>query len=602
MVRMAHAMMRHARIHVGTNLDMTAGRSRLSCACVMFAWLLLSVMLPAQALPLQGSWRAAGPSDRPDTIRAAPPGVADKRFDPAILNAIPAGAHGAWIRLQIPDLADAADSANALSDDDWMLQVYEPGLQSLSFFPVQSQPVLAARLLDPNPAWQGHGRIGFPLDHAMLDRAIHGDATLLLRMEPGRLVSSPVHFSLVHAAEFQREDAGWLAMATACFAIMAAMAVMALLFAIELRDLTFVYYAIYVLSYALILSIQTGYVAAPLEWTWVASAPNAWGRAATALSVLSATLFVARFAELAHYASRMRRVVVGIGVATALLMALGSLPVAGLMRVASIVINPLLILGGPIILAASVLAWWRGSRYAGFFLLGWAPLLALTVLSSAQIFGVAPTWTWVGDSTLMAGAYEALVLSLGLADRALALRRDRDIAQALADTDGLTAVFNRRGLDRCVAEMVERAQRQRSPLTLLFLDLDRFKVLNDCRGHAAGDAALIAVARLMRSDMRVQDVLGRYGGEEFLAALPGCDPDTAIAIAERIRTDLRALRIQLGSLDEVLTASVGVAELQRGDDAQSLIARADSAMYAAKSAGGNRVATDAPDEARRAPG
>jgi diguanylate cyclase (GGDEF)-like protein len=293
-------------------------------------------------------------------------------------------------------------------------------------------------------------------------------------------------------------------------------------------------------------------------------------------------------------------VVIGIGVATAVLMALGSLPVTGLMRIASIAINPLLILGGPIILVASVLAWSRGSRYAGFFLLGWTPLLVLTVLSSAQIFGVEPTWTWVGDSTLMVGAYEALVLSLGLADRALALRRDRDVAQALADTDGLTEIFNRRGLDRCIAEMVERAQRQRSPLTLLFLDLDRFKVLNDRRGHAAGDAALIAVARLMRSDMRVQDVLGRYGGEEFLAVLPGCELDTALAIAGRIRTDLHALRIQLGSLDEVLTASIGIAELQRGDDAQALIARADRAMYAAKDFGGNRVATDAPKDADRA--
>ena len=400
-----------------------------------------------------------------------------------------------------------------------------------------------------------------------------------------------MRFALVSPDEFRREDARWLALATACFAIMAAMAVMALLFAIELRDITFVYYAGYVLAYALILGVQTGFVAEPLEWTWVADAPNAWGRAATALSVLFATLFVARFAELARHAPRMRIAVIALGVATCALMVLGSIPVLGLVMAASTLINPLLIVAGPLILVASMLAWWRGSRYAGFFLLGWTPLLAVTVLGSAQVFGILATWTWLGDSNLVAGAFEALVLSLGLADRALSLRRDRDIAQALADTDALTAVFNRRGLDRCVAEMVERAHRQRNPLTLLFLDLDRFKLLNDRHGHAAGDAALIAVTRLMRSDMRVQDVLGRYGGEEFLAALPGCSLDAALAIAERIRADLHALRIPVGLPNDVLTASIGIACLRPGDDAEALIAEADRAMYAAKRSGGNCVAT-----------
>ena len=575
---------------------MTAGWSRRPGVRFALACLLLIVMLPAQALPLRGSWRAASASDQVDSIRAAPATPADKGFDPAQLNAIPAGAHGAWVRLQ-PMSALGSDAGSA---GDWVLQVQDPGMQSVSLFPEQGQPVLRANLLDPQDAWQGHGRIAFALDHTAQDHAALGGSPVLLRVEPGRLVASPLRFSLVSAAQFQREDARWLALATACFAIMAAMAVMALLFAIQLRDITFVYYAGYVLAYALILAIQTGYVATPLEWAWIARSPNAWGRAATALSVLFATLFVARFAVLVRFAPRMRIAVIGLGVATGVLMLLGSLPIGGLRRVASVVINPLLILGGPLILVASVLAWWRGSRYAGFFLLGWTPLLLLTVLSSAQIFGVAPTWTWVTDSTLVAGAFEALVLSLGLADRALALRRDRDMAQALADTDALTDIFNRRGLDRRMADLVERAQRQRWPLTVLFLDLDRFKSLNDRRGHAAGDAALVAVARLMRAEMRAQDVLGRYGGEEFLAALPGRDLAAAAAIAGRIRDALPALRIPLGSQGDVLTASVGVAGLLRGDDAQAVIDRADHAMYVAKSGGGNRVSMDAPVEADQA--
>ena len=586
-------MMGHARFSLGLNHWVMAGWSRPLGMRSLFICVLLLLVLPVQALPLRGSWHPATAVENPETVRIEDAGRSDVAFDPIRLNAIPAGEHGAWILLR-PNSALSSDSrVSQWPAGEWVLQVKDPGLQSISLFPAQGPQVSHASVLQPSNGLQGHGRIAF-----LLDRAALGESPLLLRMEPGRVVPAPLRFSLVSPQEFSREDARWLALATACFAIMAAMAVMALLFAIELRDITFLYYAGYVLAYALILAIQTGYVAAPLEWTWMAHAPNAWGRAATALSVLFATLFVARFAELAHYAPRMRIAVLTLGVTTFVVMSLGSLPVHWLILVSSSLINPLLIFGGPVILAASLVALWQGSRYAGFFLLGWTPLLVLTVLSSAQVFGVLATWTWLGDSGLVAGAFEALVLSLGLADRALALRNDRDIAQALADTDGLTNVFNRRGLDRRIADLIERAQRQRWPLTLLFLDLDRFKQLNDLHGHTAGDAALMSLARVMRSDMGVQDLLGRYGGEEFVAVLPGRDLESALSIARRICEDLQALRIPLGSADDVLTANIGIARLRRGDNIQALIERADQAMYLAKSAGGNGVSADAPTDER----
>lgn len=575
---------------------LTTGRSRRRLTQAFLVCLFLVLNTHSHATALQGHWHLAAPTDQANTVRNAPAAANAKAFDADRLTVIPAGKTGAWIRL-VPEAIDVSrHPADDHRSDDRILQIEDPGLQIFSLFPEGRAAVLNAGLLRSGAGWQGHGRLGFPIDGAELAKS-----PLVLRMEPGRVIASPIRFSVVSPEQFRLQDARWLALATACFSIMAAMAVMALLFAIELRDMTFVYYAGYVLAYALILGVQTGYVAEPLEWAWVAGAPNTWGRAATALSVLFATLFVARFAELARYAPRMRIVVLALGVATCALMALGSVPIKGLVSAASLLINPLLILAGPLILVASVMAWWRGSRYAGFFLLGWTPLLAVTVLGSVQVFGVLSTWTWLGDSNLVAGAFEALVLSLGLADRALSLRRDRDIAQALADTDALTSALNRRGLDRSLADMVERAHRQRQPLTLLFLDLDRFKLLNDRHGHAAGDEALIAVTRLMRSDMRAQDILGRYGGEEFVVVLPGCSMNTAMGIAERIRSDLQARQIPVGSPDDVLTASIGIASLQRGLDAKALVADADRAMYAAKRSGGNRVETDTQPAIAEAP-
>ena len=107
----------------------------------------------------------------------------------------------------------------------------------------------------------------------------------------------------------------------------------------------------------------------------------------------------------------MRRLLLGYAATVALVGTVGSLPWTG--ATGRALINPLLIAGAPLLLAASMLAAARGSRYAVFFLCGWTPLLAVTVLGSAQLYGVAPGWTWAADAALVAGAFEALVLSLG---------------------------------------------------------------------------------------------------------------------------------------------------------------------------------------------
>ena len=165
----------------------------------------------------------------------------------------------------------------------------------------------------------------------------------------------------------------------------------------------------------------------------------------------------------------------------------------------------------------------------------------MTVLGSLQLYGIADGWTWSDDAALGAGALEALVLSLGLADRSLALRRDRDHARRLADIDALTGLYNRRGWTDRVLALDEELRRDGASYSVLFLDLDRFKELNDRLGHEAGDAALRTLATVMREELREQDIIGRFGGEEFVVALPGADRLHATRVAERIRARLQAL-------------------------------------------------------------
>jgi two-component system, cell cycle response regulator len=160
----------------------------------------------------------------------------------------------------------------------------------------------------------------------------------------------------------------------------------------------------------------------------------------------------------------------------------------------------------------------------------------------------------------------------------------------LATTDALTGLMNRRAFMDWGVREVRRATRYSDPLSAILLDVDHFKLINDRRGHAAGDAVLASVAQLLVRTMRSSDVVARWGGEEFVVALPSTPLAGATLVAERVRAELEAADIRDGNGDRVpVTASFGVAELGGAEQLDSLVDRADRAMYRAKSGGRNRV-------------
>ncbi|HEY0179970.1 MAG TPA: diguanylate cyclase [Dokdonella sp.] len=546
-----------------------AGAFRLAAAL-----LLLLAALPARAADyaLAGAWRAAD-ADEP----AAAASADDARlrgFDPARLTPFAAPSGVAWVLLQ--------PAGGAWPDGVSVLQVTGTGLQTLTLYLPGAEAPREARFgVTGAGAWPGHGRLAFPIE-TPLPRG----APIRVRVDARGVVPSSLRFALQPAADYVRADARWLAIASACLAVMLAMALTALFFALRLGDATFLYYAAFVSTYAFILALQGGYAFEPLGWSAIAAAPRVWGRVVTTASIVFAVLFLVRFADLSRYAPLARRVLFGYAAAVVVLAA--SMPLPGVDALGRALINPLLIAGGPLLIGAGLCAAWRGSRYARFFLAGWTPLLGVTVLSSLQLYGIAPDWTWSDQAELMAGAFEALVLSLGLADRALALRRAHEQARRLAYLDPLTGLYNRRGWGERLLALEEAALRGGAPLSVLFLDIDRFKALNDRHGHEAGDAALRLLATVMRAELREKDAIGRYGGEEFVVALPGADAERALQLGERIRR-----RVRECSATEppgvVATVSIGVATLRPDEGIATLLRRADRAMYAAKQAGRDRV-------------
>ena len=189
-------------------------------------------------------------------------------------------------------------------------------------------------------------------------------------------------------------------------------------------------------------------------------------------------------------------------------------------------------------------------------------------------------------SALRARAGQA-VLDLIAAERRA--RRYYDLAM----TDGLTGALNRRAFVNVARREVARSARHRSPLSVIALDLDHFKSVNDEHGHAAGDAVLQRLCAAIEATVRDEDVLGRLGGEEFALLLPETALPQAARLADRLRRVIAALRFEADGETEsfTVTASLGVAQLRAGEAClENTLLRADRALYAAKCGGRDRVA------------
>jgi diguanylate cyclase (GGDEF)-like protein len=160
-------------------------------------------------------------------------------------------------------------------------------------------------------------------------------------------------------------------------------------------------------------------------------------------------------------------------------------------------------------------------------------------------------------------------------------------------------LLNRRAIQNLLEREWARWRRLGQPFTLVSVDLDHFKQINDRWGHPAGDAVLRNTARVLHEQVRSIDRVGRVGGEEFLVLMPGCTPCSAAAVAERLRMALRNDPVELVPQGRVaLTASLGVAVVTSGDaDLEQMIRRADAALYRAKHEGRDRVVLAEPTQA-----
>jgi len=238
-----------------------------------------------------------------------------------------------------------------------------------------------------------------------------------------------------------------------------------------------------------------------------------------------------------------------------------------------------------------------GNLRARWYLLAGLIVVLLPLHASALLEFYRQPGSWHGlqqSIILLLGAGLARLGASLTLQSTLDMRRVTLLEQE-SITDPLTCVYNRRYLDRRLDEEFERAQRYRMPLSILLIDIDHFKQVNDSYGHQTGDLVLSYLGRLLLDAMRSSDIVARYGGEEFVIIAPNTSGHTAQGLAERLREHINNHKLVLSNtpmqrLEITVTASIGVADIdERTDTSEQLLDFADQALYQAKLDGRNRV-------------
>jgi len=513
------------------------------------------------------------------TAAALVTGALDSEFSPIDARSARASTGVAWLRVRPWDRPAASGTP--------ALVVHVPRGTALSVYARHAGALIPLRHLTDLPGYRA-----MQTQVILLPEAAEPAEFLYARvdtrgrnLEDARISVSTVEDALARG----RVHARMIALA---FGALLALSLAALLIWFVLADRLFMLYASFFSLQALYVAYLSGQ---GFEWPWLAWAEplgsHAWN-VPVALSGASACLFVREIADLRRFSPRVYGAYRWLAIGFVVLAAANGAKQLGLAGAISAIGN-LMFLGAALFtLVVAFLAWRRGIRAAGWFLLAWGLLEAATMGTAIRLLMAdseeAERLLYLGLPLSMVAA--AILVALGVADRLRDQRIALTEAERRAQTDALTGVLNRRSLLERLDAACSRARARGISISLLFIDLDHFKSINDTRGHAAGDACLRAIVSPIQAELRQSDVVGRYGGEEFVVILSSADTAAARPIAERILQRVAGIRVEGFGEPIRLTCSIGVAGSDHLDVwGEELIAQADAAVYVAKSEGRNRV-------------
>ncbi len=552
---------------------------------LLFSWLALALGMRSEAASLTNM--SAGPLGREmlyfvegsQRLSLAQALVLKEqgRFRPVLtpIPSFPLGSHPVWLHIEVDNSGPTAVTRHLLAGMPWLelVDVY-----------VVRQGAVSAEWRTGTATSQAPGlapSLGFDLP-CLFET---GRSDVYLRVESVDPIVVPL--KLLSEEQLDQVKGANAYLMGGFFGFLIALCAYNLLLFVLVRERGPLYYSLNIASNLFIILIYTGHGVA---WLWPGNI--VLGRYAIPVSIVASACcglaFASRVLRLDQHSPRILRAVRGgalVGLASVVIcMVAGSH--LSVNAIASVFVG-LYSLTMPLL---GVLAIKRGVA-AGRYFLGASIFGALGALTTDFTLSGKVPFTSVGFhgfeiGVILDSILWALALAHSMRQQQLAAVR----AQHLARHDPLTALYNRRAFLELATPTWNEAVQQNRPLSVVVMDVDHFKRINDQHGHEAGDRTLVEAAALLSGLCRKTDIVARWGGEEFVVMLPEMASAEASRFAERIRQAVLGMRVRTATGPIVLTASFGVAERAQQTDLQELITAADRRLYEAKNQGRNRIA------------
>lgn len=535
--------------------------------------------------------------------------------------------HAYWLRFSLHNPADTTIN--------WVLLIGNPLLDTLDAYGLEDGRVYQAGDQRPfHHRWVNHRQLVLPFSLAAGE-----ERELILRMQTDG--SANLSASLMSTHAFNQHEQLMLLLQGLFFGALLVMMIYNLSIFIITRDRNYLWYSLFVASFSLYQFIQLGFA---LQWLWPESLT--WQQMSFPFSSALATLFGVLFTygvlDLKNQHRAYSWVSYGLVGSSLLVMMLALAAPYLVALIGSFVLLLACAISGCIF---TVLRWRDGYPPAKLFALGWSALIIASLFSVLSGTGLIANSLLTLHAQQIGSLLELVIFSIALGTRIRLAQSEQQIAQArlfanehqlrmeqakslelqrqinegletrvqertaslqqaleelssanqrlaeLSRHDNLTGLFNRQVLNEELERMLAQARRSQQPIAMLMMDLDHFKKVNDAYGHLVGDACLQHAAQRMQQRMRSNDLLVRFGGEEFAAVLCDTDQAGAMDLAEQLRTDLAKHPCLHQDLRIDLSLSIGVYALipDASSDREQLLRHADQALYQAKAAGRNRV-------------
>ncbi len=541
---------------------------------------------PGDAVDVDAPWGMLGEhvtvleeTGSPLDLPRARSAYAEGRFRPSpgrVLN-FGIGARPHWVRIPLHNGHAMPVLRSLLIENSW--------LDRLDLYLVQDGRMLDHyRLGDRLPAATRRNRHRHPLYEPLLPP---GDSILYLRVETPDPMVLPIRFG--HPEARLRYDALNAYGYGALYGFALALLLYNLVLFLRIRQARYLAYGIFLFSFIFANASYTGH----LVWAlWPPHRPVWQGLNPTAIALYATCgiLFGLAFLDIRRLLPVLYRGVLALialvwGVLTVLWLAgEQAWVVAGAIGFAifySLAVLPL-----------AVFAWRWGRSEAGYYLLASLAGATGTAVTALGVSNLIPFNEFAFHAVELGVAIDAVLLSFALAEQFRLAQRQRILAERVSRLDPLTSLYNRRAFQELAAPLLANAERQGRPVSLLLLDLDEFKAVNDDYGHREGDQVLRQVARILRQSVPRDAVLARWGGEEFVVLMPNTDAGKATRLAERLRTAVEGLpaRRSLGHRSRRITASLGVCSQQGSSlSLDALVRTAEANLHRAKALGRNCV-------------